>query len=178
MENINSKWISAARESGFDEAVFLDVSTLQPLEAVRRMCAEDKCKAYGHNWTCPPACGTLKECAQKINQYENGILLQTVQKLEKTIDTKGYVEAEKRHRKALFSFAGKMRQKYPQALCLGAGGCRICEKCAYPDPCRFPEQACSSMEAYGLFVTQVCRDNGAAYYHGPKTITYSACVLF
>ena len=25
---------------------------------------------------------------------------------------------------------------------------------------------------------KVCRDNGLAYYHGPRTIAYTACVLF
>lgn len=55
---------------------------------------------------------------------------------------------------------------------------RICRHCAYPEPCRFPQQAYGSMEGYGLFVTQVCRGNGLPYHHGDKTITYSACVLF
>jgi len=74
---------------------------------------------------------------------------------------------------------GKLiRQEYPDALCLGAGSCRICKKCAYPEPCRFPEQAYSSMEGYGLFVTQVCRDNDVRYHYGERTITYSACILF
>ena len=36
----------------------------------------------------------------------------------------------------------------------------------------------SSMEAYGLFVTRVCKDNGIPYHYGPKTITYTACVLY
>ncbi|MDO4340204.1 MAG: DUF2284 domain-containing protein [Eubacteriales bacterium] len=43
--------------------------------------------------------------------------------------------------------------------------------------CRFPEKAISYMEAYWLFVTQVCRDNHLEYYYVPKTITYTACVL-
>ena len=34
------------------------------------------------------------------------------------------------------------------------------------------------MEGYGLFVTQVCRDSGLAYYHGPRTITYTSLVLY
>lgn len=72
----------------------------------------------------------------------------------------------------------KIRKEYPEARCLGAGGCRIFEECAYPKPCRFPQKAISSMEAYGLFVTQVCRDNGVKYYYGEKTITYTSCVLF
>ncbi|MBQ8925438.1 MAG: DUF2284 domain-containing protein, partial [Clostridia bacterium] len=40
------------------------------------------------------------------------------------------------------------------------------------------DKAMSSMEAYGLFVTRVCKDNGVPYYYGPKTITYTACVLY
>ena len=65
-----------------------------------------------------------------------------------------------------------------KTLVLGAGGCRICPQCAYPDPCRFPDKAMSSMEASGLFVTRVFKDNGVPYYYGPKTITYTACVLY
>ena len=33
------------------------------------------------------------------------------------------------------------------------------------------------MEAYGLVVSQVCQDSGLPYYYGPRTITYTACVL-
>ena len=88
------------------------------------------------------------------------------------------METEKKHRTSLQRFAKEIRAAYPDALCLGSGACWICENCAYPEPCRFPELAVSSMEAYGLFVTQVCRDNHLNYYYGPKTITYTACVLF
>ena len=172
------KWMQVAASCGFTHAAVLDVKTLRPMSMVREACAADKCHAYGKNWTCPPACGTLEECSAEMAKYSRGILLQTVGQLAKTIDTKGYAEAAAQHDKHLSSFAALIRREYPDALCLGAGGCRVCPACAYPAPCRFPEQATSSMEAYGLFVTQVCRDNGLAYYHGPKTITYTACVLF
>ena len=71
-----------------------------------------------------------------------------------------------------------IRAEHPQSLCLGAGGCTYCKTCAYPEPCRFPDKAFSSMEGYGLFVTQVCKDSGLPYYYGEKTITYTACALF
>lgn len=171
-------WIAVAKECGFDEAAELDVATLKPMQMVRDSCATDKCHAYNHNWTCPPVCGTLDECAEKMRGFSHGILLQTIGHMQKTIDTKGYRETEKKHTQRLFAFAQRIRQDYPQCLCLGAGGCRICEKCAYPEPCRFPEKSMSSMEAYGLFVTQVCRDNHMQYYYGAKTITYTACVLY
>lgn len=171
-------WMEKAKECGFTHTGPLDPSTLKVMEMVRETCASGKCRAYGHNWTCPPQCGTLEECAARMQKYERGILLQTVGELKKTIDTRGYMETEKNHNAALRKFAKEIREVYPEALCLGAGGCRICETCAYPDPCRFPGQGISSMEAYGLFVTQVCRDNGLQYYYGPKTIAYTACVLF
>lgn len=168
----------AARECGFSEAVYVDVPGLSVNESVRADCAADKCRAYGKNWTCPPYIGSLEQCQEKLHSYKRGILLQTVGKLEKIIDTKGYARVEREHLESFRKFAEKIRKIDPDALCLGAGGCRICEKCACPEPCRFPEKACSSMEGYGLFVTLVCRDNGVPYYYGEKSICYCAMVLF
>lgn len=171
-------WIEKAKEMGFDAAVPLDPGMLTARQDVRAMCAADKCGAFGKNWTCPPACGTVEECQNRMGQYRRGILLQSVGHMTKSIDSKCYRETERRHLRNFYAFAEEIRKAYPGALCLGAGGCRVCKKCAYPEPCRFPEQAMSSMEGYGLFVTQVCRDAGVPYYYGEKTITYTACVLY
>lgn len=167
-----------ARKIGFDEAKPLNIQTLKPMEMVRQMCAADKCHAYGKNWTCPPECGTLEECDARMKGYKSGILLQTVGHLQKAIDSRTLRETERRHTENLSVFSEWIHDLYLDALCLGAGGCRVCKKCAYPEPCRFPEKATSSMEGYGLFVTQVCRDNDLPYHHGDRTITYTACVLF
>lgn len=175
---MEQKWIKKALELGFSQAAPLDVATLKPRQDVRAMCAADQCRVFGKNWTCPPYCGSVEECVVKIREHSRGILVQTVGKLEKTIDTKAYRRTEQRHLELFYSLTKLIRQEYPNALCLGSGGCRICGQCAWPAPCRFPEKACSSMEGYGLFVTQVCRDNGLPYHHGDKTVTYTACVLF
>lgn len=172
------RWIQLALELGFSCAGPMNPAALTSRQDVRDMCAADQCRAYGKNWTCPPYCGTLEECTQRMRSYRHGILLQTVGTLEKEIDTKAYRRTEEKHLELFYRFCRQLRQEYPDALCLGSGGCRVCEACAFPEPCRFPEAACSSMEGYGLFVTQVCRDNGLAYYHGRRTITYTACVLF
>jgi predicted metal-binding protein len=61
---------------------------------------------------------------------------------------------------------------------MGMGACTRCGQCTYPDqPCRFPELAYPSMEAYGLVVSEVCKRNGAPYYNGPDTVTFSSCML-
>ena len=172
-----TQWIQRAKELGFETAVSINPQILEAREDVRSMCAADKCGSYGKNWTCPPAVGTIEECRERMGQYRKGILLQTVGYMAKVIDSRGYRETEQRHIRNLRIIAGEVCKAHPGALCLGAGGCRVCERCAYPEPCRFPEQAMSSMEAYGLFVTQVCRDAGIDYYHGEKTIAYTACIL-
>lgn len=177
-ENTMDKWIAIAKESGFTEAGVLDPKTLKAERWVRETCASDKCHAYGHNWTCPPECGTLEECMHRMEKYTNGILLQTVGTLARRIDAKAYTRTEQEHLEHFAAFIGKIKAEYPDALCLGAGGCRICGVCAYPEPCRFPEKACSSMEAYGLFVTRVCKENKLRYHYGNMTITYTACVLY
>lgn len=172
------RWIEEALSLGFDYAVPLAAETLIPMAQVRQMCAADRCGAFGKNWTCPPHIGDLETCAARLGNYNGGLLLQTVGKTEKVIDTKAYRRTEQTHLRQFYALAEKIRAVYPQALCLGAGGCRVCQRCAWPEPCRFPEKACPSMEGYGLFVTQVCRDNGLAYHHGDRTVTYTACILF
>ena len=172
-----AKWIEKAKEMDFDVAVSIDPRTLCAREDVRSMCAADKCGAYNKNWTCPPVCGTIEECQERMRGYKTGILLQTIGRMSKAIDSKCYRETEKRHIQNFYSFAEEIQKEHPDALCLGAGGCRICKQCAYPDECRFPRKAISSMEGYGLFVTQVCRDAGVQYHYGERTVTYTACIL-
>lgn len=173
-----TRWLEKAERIGFDVAAALDPQSLVARSDVRAMCAEDKCGAYSRNWTCPPAVGTIEECQMRMQNFKRGILLQSIGYMSKAVDSKCYRETERRHLENFYTFSEEIRREYPNALCLGAGGCRVCKQCAYPDPCRFPEKAVSSMEGYGLFVTQVCRDAGVAYYHGEKTITYTACILY
>lgn len=170
--------ILLAMQIGFDEAVCIDPKALEVRADVRDMCAADKCGIFAKNWSCPPACGTLEQCGERMRGFERGLLLQSVGRLRKAIDSKCYRETERLHNQRLQQLYQQIKADHPKALCLGAGGCRVCGKCAYPEPCRFPDKAMSSMEAYGLFVTQVCKDAKLPYHHGEMTITFTGCILF
>lgn len=75
-------------------------------------------------------------------------------------------------------FLEKLCAFNPEFLPLGTGCCMICKTCSYPDaPCRFPQKRISSMEACGMVVSEVCRQNHLKYYYEPNTIAYVACVL-
>ena len=141
-----------ALEEGFSNAGQLNLKALVFMPEVRQMCSADKCHAYGRNWRCPPACGTLEESAALAAQYSFGMIVQTV---------------------------GHMEDEYDyETLGMGAGTCRRCKSCTYPDaPCRFPEDSYSSMEAYGLWVSKVCELSGIPYNYGKNTIAYTSCFL-
>ncbi len=167
-----------AMQCGFTHAAPLDVSTLRVMQEVRDMCAVNTCGMYGKRWSCPPGCGTIEECAQRIGLYRSGIVVQTVGQLEDSFDVEGIQDASKRQKEAFARMTEELRKRYPDMLPLGTGCCEQCAECTYPDaPCRFPDKAMSSMESYGLLVNQVCTDNGLRYNYGPNTIAYTGCFL-
>ena len=167
-----------ALSCGFSHVGDLDADTIQVRPEVRESCAENKCQSYNKNWVCPPACGTLEECSERIHQYKKGLILQTTGQLEDSTDFEGMMELAENHGKHMDQFSDEIRKQFPQALILGDGQCKRCKVCTYPDaPCRFPDKKSSAMEAMGIVVSEVCAANQIPYYYGPGTLTYVGCVL-
>lgn len=168
--------IQLAKEIGFQAVTPLHADTLEPNDEVRKMCKD--CSAYQTRWSCPPACGTLEQCKQKLRRYHEGILVQTIRALEDEFDGEAMMQAEADHKENFSKLHATLRLRYPELLALGSGGCRLCPQCTYPEqPCRFPERMVCSMESFGILVLQVCKDNGLPYYYGSKTIAYTGCFL-
>ncbi len=165
-------------ELGLSHVAPLDCGTIRLMPEVRNMCASNKCHQYDKNWSCPPGCGTLEECESRIRSFRQGILVQTVGTLEDSMDYEAMMETERLHKEHFLAFDEYLSQLYPNRLSIGAGCCTRCKECTYPDaPCRFPQKMISSMEAYGMLVTQVCQDNDLPYYYGDCTIAYTSCFL-
>lgn len=162
-----------AVELGFTACVPLDINKLEFRTEVREMCASGRCGNYNKSWSCPPACGSLDEIREKAAAFSDGLIVQTTAQLEDSYDYEGMMEAAARHNIAFEKFTDCLRQNGVAFLPMGAGGCRVCKSCTYPDaPCRFPEKKMTSMEAYGLIVSDVCQQNNIPYYYGPNTLTY------
>lgn len=167
-----------AAEAGFTRAHPLAMEALEFLPEVREMCREDKCRSYDRCWSCPPACGSLERIRSRASAYRRGILVQTTMPMEDEFDQATIREAMEAHQQHFSSYVRQVRMLFPSCLPMGAGACRKCRKCTYPDrPCRHPKDLYPSMEAYGLLVSRVCEKSGLGYYYGPKTMTYTSCVL-
>ena len=101
-----------ALESGFTNIGDLDADLIELRTEVRDMCADDKCKSYGKNWSCPPGCGTLSECEDKIRRFKKGLILQTTGQLEDSFDFEAMTEINEKHGKAIAEFAEKIGGMY------------------------------------------------------------------
>lgn len=166
-----------AEEAGFTHFGPLDPGTIQLKPEVRQMC--QACRMYDKRWSCPPGCGELDECSARVNQYTRGILVQSVGELEDSMDYEAMMETEATQKERFEKMYAKLRALDVDVLALGAGCCKQCSECTYPnEPCRFPKRMVSSMEAYGMEVAAVCKANGLPYYYGQNTIAYTSCFLF
>ena len=170
--------VQDALDMGFTHAALADVSTLVARDEVREMCAVDKCHGYNKNWSCPPGCGTIPECQERMRSYDWGVITQITLDMEDAMDMEAWTEAGKQFREGQTKLNAELHKVYSDILALGGAGCSICKECTYPDaPCRFPDKRMSGMEGYGLIVSEVCKANNIKYYYGPDTVTFSGMFL-
>lgn len=167
-----------AEQIGFSHWGSVCMSALKPSPAVREMCASGRCQMYGKSWGCPPAFGDIEHSVNLLSRYRYGLLVQTTGQMVDDFDLDAIQKAEKIHKHHFETIARQAKLLEPDCLPMSAGACTRCKKCTYPNhPCRFPGRVFPSMEARGLLVGDVCKASGLNYNYGPKTITYTACIL-
>ena len=149
--------------------------------AFRAMCESNACGVYGKCYMCPPDVGDIDELMAQVGNYDYALVYQTVTELEDSFDFEGMIEAKKK----TYPLAQNLRKVFTdinvsKVLHLGAGGCGVCKTCAKrtSEPCRFPEAAMPSLEAYGVNVSELAKASGMKYINGQDTVTYFGAVLF
>lgn len=182
---IDETLISALTETalgcGADRAAVIPVSQIVTDEAFRGMCASNACGMYGRCWTCPPHVGEIGALMESLRTYEYVLVYQRIGALEDSYDFEGMQEAKKAH----YGVTQKLRRAFSRfahlrTLHLGAGGCGVCDVCSARtgEPCRFPELAIASLEAYGVNVSKMAASAGMRYINGVNTVTYFGAVFF
>ena len=147
---------------------------------LRKNCEMNYCGAYGRNYTCPPDCGEIHELIEKVKGYSTLLLFQMVSQLEDSYDIEGMQEASLRFQELVRGMQETARAAAPGCLILGAGGCRMCERCGKQtgEPCRHPEDAHPSLEAHGIYVAGLAQKCGMKYINGQNTVTYFGAIVF
>lgn len=167
-------------ELGAKNAAELSVDQVPFNPAFRDACAANSCGNWGKSWMCPPDVGDIEDLIAQAKTYSTALVYQTVGQLEDSYDFEGMMLAGQLHNQLATRINEALRPHLTQPyLHLGAGGCRMCPQCSKLEnlPCRRPEDAMSSLEAYGISVSELaglCRMN---YIHGANTVTYFGALL-
>ncbi len=174
--------VKIALESDAANAAILDTASIQFHEDFRKACEKNFCRKYDTNWMGPPAIGPIQDLRQKAVRYQQGLLFQTVHTVASNFDMKGMLAAAKIHEKVFRTLLARIRKEFPEEeiLPLNAGCCGLCEECGYltQEPCRHPDQAVSSVEAYGMNVIALQKSAGLPYYKGKESVIYVGLILF
>lgn len=146
----------------------------------RKACVQNACGKYNRCWMCPPDVGEIDELIHEAKTYRFALVFQTVSSLEDSFDIEGMLLAGQRHNTLAQLLSANIQKFSCDTLRLAGGACQVCERCSKLDniPCRNPQQATSSLEAYGIDVPKLanlCRLN---YINGANTITYFGAFLF
>ena len=161
--------IAQVKALGAFRASVIDASLIQTDRAFRGMCESNACGVYGKCYMCPPDVGDIDELMARVGDYDYALVYQTVTELEDSYDFEGMIAAKKRS----YPLAQSLRKifddpQFAKVLHLGAGGCSVCEVCSKRtgEPCRFPEKAMPSLEAYGVNVSELAKASGMKYSNG------------
>ena len=176
----HQEMIAIALDAGATKATVIEASSIVLNTTFRDICKSNGCGMYGRCWMCPPDVGDIEPLMAEVRKYQHGLLYQTVSEIEDSFDIEGMQEAGKRHVMLSQRLEAFLMLELDKHLHLSCGGCRICERCAKMDglPCRDPERAMSSMEAYGIDVYNTCKPTELKYINGQNTVTYLGVVLF
>jgi predicted metal-binding protein len=165
-------------------AAISDTAAIVFDETYRAACEKNRCGRYDTSWMGPPAVGPISELKKKVLEYGQGLLFQTIYTYQGSslFDYKGMVEGAKAHDQVFRAILARMKTQYSfsRIFPLNAGCCNVCARCAYLDkePCRFPDQAVASVEAYGIDVMKMEIAAGIPYYNGKGTYSFVGLILF
>lgn len=170
------KELNGCIEEYFDQAKLISVSEIPFDPEVRKLCEQNSCGKFGTCWTCPPAIGDLEELRRRATDFHHFFIFYKVYALEDSFDWEGMMDGARDFQKRILKLKKQIQATNSDFdyLVLGAGACMICETCSYPqkEPCRFPDRAIFSVEAFGIDAMKMMQTNGLQYNNGPNTVTY------
>ena len=149
--------------------------------AFRDICEGNACGSYGKCYMCPPDVGDIKTLMRRCASFPSVVMFQSVYQLKIRLIWMGCKPPLRRCRRYP-SDPGQGGGALPGTLaaCWEPADVIRAMSAPYAEnlPCREPEKAVASLEAYGVDVYRTAQNAGLNYVNGPNTVTYFGMLLF
>ncbi len=169
-----------ARQLGIETCLEFDLDVLVPEERIRAFCLENKCGNYGYNYMCPPYVGSVEEIRIKLKKFKRGVLLQYAKSLDIRGDREGVRQTKVDFHHKIIQIEEFLRKEgINQVWGMIGGSCELCDVCKakMSEPCPYPDEARTSLEAIAIDVLALLDKFGLdSKFHADK-ITWTGCVL-
>ena len=167
------------KELGFSNVEKISVADIAFEPSLIELCRLNSCGNYGKNYTCPPYVGDTEKLIKEAKDYKYAFVFQKIYPLEDSFDIEGMNNARIEFRLLTKKVGALFKETKEKYKVLAAGGCSECEVCALitNEPCRFPDIAYPSLEAYAVNVSKLATLSGMKYINGQNTVTYFGMVL-
>lgn len=129
------------------------------------------CSKFGTSWCCPPATPEPDKARAILSEYTTALLLTgNRQCADFYLDNCRKRTGMVRYWKGILSAERLLfLEGYYKAFALVSGVCSLCKKCAYPEPCRFPQEKRPMIESFSIDVIGTLRNLGAASHVAVST---------
>lgn len=178
---LSKKVRNVIRELGIQIFIDIPVSHVRPEHRIREFCYENKCGNYGAHYMCPPHIGTIDEIAQRIRSYTSGLLLQYTKRMDVAGDPVAVTRSKVEFHKRILQLEEVLKKNgITEHWGLIGGDCALCEPCkaVYAEPCQYPAQARTSLEAIGIDVMALLNELGLDGQFHSDRIVWTGCILY
>lgn len=176
---LHQQFIEMAKSAGATNAAVIPVNKITFRREFRDACVSNACGKYSRCWMCPPDVGDIDQMIAEAKKYEFAYVYQSVWPLEDSYDFEGMMAGGQAHNDIAQRLTLDLESILQHPLKLAAGACQVCEKCSRLDnePCRNPDKAIPSLEAYGIAVSELATACNMKYINGQNTVTYFGAFL-
>ena len=133
------------------------------------LCKDNLCGKYGTNWACPP--GFSEHMDSLSEQYDSTLLLSRTFACDPR-DRDAVEECNSVMKATLRSVVEHLRSAGIGCRGFSDGGCDLCQTCAYPDPCRFPDRVMPSVSAIGIDMGAYLESVGERFEFRDDSVTF------
>ncbi len=160
-QELTMRLLEKGKEYGLTAVFPFKTDIIKVAEWVHLKCRYG-CSRFNMNWCCPPSTPSPERVRSILKEYELALLLvgskscadfylnNGKKRISQVRCWKGTVSLER----MLFL------EGYYKAFSLVGECCALCKECAFPEPCRFPQEKRPSVESFSIDVIGTLRNLG------------------